>query len=116
MRYYQYSPDMNRFDGVKATGRNDKALAAIKGQPLADTWAAVPVQHDPVSKGKWGDFPYLSGHATVPVLTPQAWEALQPLIGPCVEALPLRCKGKGELFALNVLCVEDCLDETKSVF
>src|SRR5690349_15491728 len=114
MIYYQFSPDVNQFDRLKASSRFDKALSAIKRQPLGSAWQSVPVQVE-VDTGVMGDFPGLASHSKIPVFSEQAWKSLESVIGPFVEGLPLRCKA-GIFFAINVLAIEDCLDEKKTVF
>ena len=114
MKYYKFEPDVNGFDGLKASAQVDKVLKTIKGVPLAETWKSLPVQLDDVT-GVMGDFPGLAGFSNIPVFSQRAWEALEALVGPHVEALPLRYKSS-PFFAINVLAIEDCLDEEKTEF
>src|SRR3954447_5891948 len=101
MIVYRYFPDVDRFDAVVARGRAEKPLKSFKGEPLAATWTPVPVQLEAQSAGL-GDFPALSGHTfQIPVLSERAWRALEPLVGPYVEVLPVACKA-APLVALNV--------------
>jgi hypothetical protein len=114
MKYYEYDPDMDRFDSLEASKSGDKILATIKGERLGDSWKPIRVKVQE-EHGVMGDFPYLSPHYKVPVFSERAWQALQELVGPYVEALPLKSE-VGDFFAINVLHVEDCLDEERSEF
>lgn len=113
MRVYQYDPDVDNYDGLKATSKGDKVLAQIKGSPLVATWTPVSMQVD-VESGVMGEFPSAAGHF-FPVFSEHAWSVLQPHLGNHVEALPLLCKA-GKFLAINVVTVEDCLDEDESEF
>ena len=115
MVIYKYFPDLDRFAAVKVSSKAVNVLRTIRGEPLAATWTPLPVQLEPQS-GELGDFPGLSGFTfDIPVLSERAWKALEPLLGPHVEALPLKYK-LAPLFALNVLKAEDCLDMEKTKF
>jgi hypothetical protein len=54
-----------------------------------------------IREQRTGDhFHFAGGH---PVLNDHAWTALEPIIGHCVEPLPINVEGGGELWLLNVL-------------
>lgn len=59
-----------------------------------------------------GDFPTFHGTG-VPAMSGRAWSTLCSLIDSRVEALPL-VHDDGELYAVNVLDMIDCLDEERS--
>jgi hypothetical protein len=111
MEIYTYTPDVNRYDGLCASGRADAIMTQeFQGVSLATSWKPLKMKVD-VSTGKMGDFPgYPAGP---PIFSEHAWQVLQPLLGASVEALPLEFKG-GSFFAINVLEVVDCLDQGRS--
>lgn len=110
MSVYRIVPDSNTYDALLAASPEDrKRLDALKGKPRGAPWQPARVVLDPV--GQPGDFPSL--RRELPVFTERAWEALRPLVGPSVEALPLA--GTAEpLYAIHVLDVADCLDHSRS--
>lgn len=82
------------------------------GKPMKDQWNPPPFKIAGKS-AKLREF--VSWMTTAPVISEKAKKALEGLISPCAEILPLvKLRGK-PYFALNVTCVVDCLDLAKSV-
>ncbi|SCB90337.1 hypothetical protein [Gilliamella intestini] len=50
----------------------------------------------------------------VHIITPRAYELLQPLFDDSVEVLPLK-SNDGTYFLLNIIQTTDCLDQENSV-
>jgi hypothetical protein len=72
-------------------------LFFVANMRRSDAWAARPVDAD--------------GSTATPLFSQRAWDALRPLIGAEVEALP-SLHPRGAHYAINVLDVADCLGLT----
>ena len=82
------------------------------GKPMAKNWKAPPIVIDGKSKRLRDFVSWMSGAG---VVSEAAKRALEPLISPYVEILPLtELRGK-PFFAINVTCIIDCMDRKKSV-
>ena len=112
MSLYVYKPDSDTFDSLSLANKSGyDRLSRLVGPRMAAGWRPLTVQ---VHKGnRSGDFPSLASH--VPVFSRKALDALQPLIGDTVEVLPLKCSST-DLFAINVLMITDCFDESNASF
>jgi hypothetical protein len=130
MKFYMYQVDVNKYNqALDASGPAIRSLDRFTGNPIGKSWKPLRLPLD--DHGRIGDFCPILGTSGVPVFTEKAWTALQPLIGPRVEALLLLCNQRyvhlpgdkhklepagpfGPFFAINVLDVLDCLDHKKS--
>jgi hypothetical protein len=112
MSSYKIIQDVQHYDSVvlprAASYKKLEVLAGV--EPVAAKWVPLTVRFHKMEKA--GDFPYLS--TDVPVFTKRALQALQPLIGQSIEALPLECESE-ELYAIHALELMDCLDHSRSV-
>jgi hypothetical protein len=110
MAVFVFTPDSDTYDSlVLAKSRDYDRLNMFTGGALASDWRPISAR---ILKGKkHGDFPSLAGH--VPVFGKRALDALRPLVNHCIEVLPLKVPS-GELFAINVLQITDCLDVSRS--
>ncbi len=116
MKYYRYRPDANNFAGIGFSQDDNQRIVDVHytDTPLADRWVA-PVAHgfedNPETQG---DFPSLSNFWRVPVVSQPAWDALNPLIGYCCEALPIIHLTGKPYYIVHVMETVDCLDTDRS--
>ncbi len=81
------------------------------GEKMVYNWVVPPVRIQGKSK-RLRDF--VSWMLSAPVISQRAKEALEPIIAPYVEMLPLvQLRGK-QYYAVNVLRLVDCLDRKRS--
>ncbi len=94
----------------------DFERATFDGQSAATNWIPIHVKRvkDEVRKRKMlpGDFP--GGGLGDLAMSKKAKETIGPFLKQYGELLPLACDD-GEFWTLNVTCIIDALDETKSV-
>jgi len=109
-RHFLIIPDSDIYNSLVPSNPEDWSIFDLFiGNSLADTWH--PVNVEILKAKKVGDFPSLANH--VPVFSVRALQVLRPLLGECIEALPLACKSHN-FYAINVLEVLNCLDKGKS--
>jgi hypothetical protein len=82
------------------------------GRPMMAGWQPPVIDVRGGPRKRLPDF--VSWMLSAPVITSKAKLALEPLIAPHAEILPLRAVRKTQLYALNVLTLVDCLDEQAS--
>jgi hypothetical protein len=110
MAPYLLNADPDKFDALVLVKDQDWDLFnQFDGRRLAETWTPVAVEI--LKQKRRGDLLYLTSR--VPVFRPRTWRVLEPLIGPFVEALPVKTTDE-TFFAINVLAVLDCLDLERS--
>ena len=100
MRYYVYDPLSAEYEcyvsGVTKLNFDD-------GARRGKHWTPIRLEIvDEEGPGLPSDFPDYAGYA--PLFSPRAWQALEPLIAPDVQALPV-IGVHGELFAINVTTI-----------
>jgi hypothetical protein len=83
---------------------------SFQGKPLLESWIPLEIYIDEVKLS--GDFPSLPG-GMPPIFNKRAVDILRHLMEHSVEILPLK-SDRGELYAVNVLDVVDCLDNPLS--
>lgn len=117
-RIYQLNGDEGDFVCLRpADGGQWDIFRRFDGrQSFLQAWIEVQVryvtEHLHGDRGIIGDFPSI-GFAGVPVLSARARNALEDLIAPCGEFLPLDAAGT-RYWAFNVTCVRDVLDRKRS--
>lgn len=112
MIIYTIVPESDIYHSLLLESSNDwDVFQQFDGRKLGDSWTPIPVKI--YRSLEAGDFPSLASH--VPVFSRRALQSLSPLIGDCIEALPLK-NNVEELYAINVLDVVDCLDYSRSEF
>ena len=89
----------------------DLLLQLGKGQRIASIWHPLPVQLVDTTSDLMPDFFEFSSLGLA--CRKKTLDIIQDLIEECVEILPLKCDEE-ELYILNILRIEDCLDYTKS--
>lgn len=111
MSVHLYTPKSNDYDALaQVSKRSDEALSKLAGdRPVAKQWRPIKVRIDPAERR--GDFPSFLPH--IPAFSQRALDALLPLLGDSVEALPLDCDRR-KFYAIHVLDLVDCLDEGRS--
>ncbi|HLK13229.1 MAG TPA: DUF1629 domain-containing protein [Fimbriimonadaceae bacterium] len=106
--------DVENFDDLLITAESEKLLL-LDGSPRSESWQPLPAKIDPcenpAQRGKPVDFPAVAGGMA---FSARALEALYPLIGDKIEALPLDCRD-GRYYLINVLNKVE-LDEPRSEF
>jgi hypothetical protein len=103
---YIYKAASNTYDSLALVDTADYDwMQKFTGASLAAIWTPIAARIERAEKR--GDFPSLASH--LPVLSKRAFEILHPLIASEVEPLILKVP-EGDLIALNVLDVCDCLD------
>jgi hypothetical protein len=111
MPIYRFQPDSDVYDTVELRHGDDiSVVQQFGGTPISD-WRPLSLK---ISKGeKRTEFPSFFLYA--PVFTARALEALEPLIAPFIQALPLDVpKSRSQLYAINVTNMRDCLDHSRS--
>ena len=114
MNYYLYQSDSDTYHVLAPRPPTAPAdLLRLRGEPIRDTWKPLAVRLELVNKP--GDFPRFAGH--IPVLSDRALTTLSPLVNDYVEVLPLNLEDTrfGDVHALHVLPVLDCLDPEKAI-
>lgn len=100
MRYYVYDPLSAEYEcyvpGIPQLNFYDETRRGKRWTPVRLELA------DEDGPGLPSDFPDYAGHT--PLFSPHAWQALEPLIAPDVEALPV-IGAHGELLAINVTTI-----------
>lgn len=81
------------------------------GLPMKDHWVSPEIKILGKSKGH-RDF--VSWMLSAPVISAKCKEALEPLIAPYVEFLPLINLKKTQYYAINVTYLVECLDVSRS--
>lgn len=82
------------------------------GRPMAGEWKPARFT---MRGGKGKRLPdFLSWMLSAPVISSKAKSALEPLIGPHAEILPMGAVRGIDLYAVNVVTLIDCLDEAGS--
>jgi len=111
MEIFILLPDYENYEGLRFTNPEDwQIMYKFKGIALANSWNPVDVYTD--EHGYTGDFPGLPG-GIPPVFSERALKILSPIILDDIEALPLN-NSTAQLYAINVLTVSDCLDQSRS--
>ena len=118
MNIYKFKTDSNQYHGLTypEKGEEESIFDRFEGKNLGDEWE--PIIMEVREAKKQGGFPSFE----MPVLSEKAWEVLKPLIQKDVEALPLIVEKEffgemgGDYYALNVLSIITCLDESMSEF
>jgi hypothetical protein len=93
------------------TDDQSRALRNVVYRTPGDEWTAPRLEMERRKDKRASDFPGPISYC--PVLSLRAWECLSALIGPCVEPLPLTCRGAGYVL-LNVLTRCPAFDEGRS--
>jgi hypothetical protein len=113
MNVYLLRADSNRYRGLIMTvGDLYEFVHRFDGKPMRHPWSDAQVEWDPERLSfKKGDFPSLIPN--VPVFTSRAATALEDLLVPNGELLPVTIGGEG-YFLYNATRVVDALDELNS--
>lgn len=115
MKYYHYHPAANDYDGLGLQMKDHHVTKMhSKSISLSASWSPVAVHGFEDNPGVEGDFPALSNRSKIPVFSQRAWDVLEPLIGYCSEALPIRYPTGQPFYIINVMDIIDCLDEERS--
>jgi hypothetical protein len=86
-------------------------MELFRGKPIGNKWKPIEMKFsEALSRRKVGDFP---DGCLVPVFSQRAVSALESVLNPNGELLPLQCEGI-QLFAFNVTRISDALDERRS--
>jgi hypothetical protein len=107
--YMDFHPPVSEYERLKEQLLAGKRIGR-RWKPPKVTVTRRPSEETPQRAKQRPD---LAMMAVAPVFSPRAWEALGPLLGDAVEALPFHCL-LGEYFLINVLEVVDALDVGKS--
>src|SRR5438105_4293821 len=115
MSFYYYRPDSNNFNGIGLQS-DDAEIIQIRhiDNPISEKWKPIVVFEFDDNPVQEGDFPSLSNYNELPVMSKRAWDYLQPLIGYCCEALPIRHPTNKPYFIIHVMQTIDCLNVDKS--
>lgn len=110
--FWEIIPDADTYDRLYWVNpeTNSEFDKLFRGERVSHLWNPIPVRHEKAEKE--GDFPSLPG-GMPPVFTRHALDVLYPFVKDDIEALPLECE-EGELYAINVLSILDCLDHLRS--
>lgn len=111
MKIWHISADVNNYNNIVTTNKNDSDKLEFNGGHLLDRWQTMKVKE--IRTKKEGDYPSLLPN--IPVLSEKALNVLQELIEPSVEVLPLSC-GRKTYNAINVVDVIDCINYKKSEY
>ena len=113
MTIWEMIPDSENYHclTIVDTAKHAEMFRRFRGQPLSPSWEPIAVSLS--DKNLLSDFPSLPG-GMPPVCGKRALKLLLPLVGSNIEALPLISDDAGELCALNILDVADCLDHKRS--
>ncbi len=116
MKWFRYRPDANHYDGVRLIMQDDEPVVGLHydSKSVGGSWEPVAVEGFDDNPGIEGDFPSLSNYNKIPIFSQRAWEVLQPLIGYCTEALPIKHPSGQQFYIVNVMDIIDCLDEERS--
>lgn len=108
---YYYTSNLDRFNALVADDEQRRLLRNVAYRTPGDVWAVPELKLERRKDKQPSDFP--SPLSDCPVLSLRAWECLAPLIGPCVEPLPIRAKGN-EFVLLNVIARCPAFDAERS--
>ena len=119
-KIFSYRPDGDRFEHLLFRYETIVDVQELFGKfagtgrlaPLwGDLWKPLAIEIDFEHPGPVPDFPLLLGGP--PIFSERAWQILESLIGPEVEALPIS-HPRGPHFAIHILRIIDALDTKKS--
>lgn len=122
-QFYEYYPETNSFAGVgfsvgAADDDNDDSTKVTNlhwnDDPLKAIWIPLSCHGFDDNPLEVGDFPCVSNYGKIPMMSGQAWKALEPVIGAVCEALPVNHPFVGDYFLIHVLRTIDALNEDAS--
>ena len=112
-RFYQYDPDSDHFAAIGFSMDDDDEITDIHfvDCPIAERWKPRICHDFDENPSVEGDFPSVVNFRSVPVMSAGAWQALEPLIGYCCEALPIVHPSGKPFFIIHMMDTIDCLDD-----
>ena len=113
-RFYRYDPDANAFASIGASSEEDVVPIHSTDDSLLGAWKPIIFHGYDDNPPREGDFPSLNDFYRIPVASNRAWQAIEPLVGYCCEALPISHPSGNPYFIIHVMDTIDCLDEDAS--
>lgn len=115
MRIYLLHANVNNYQMLALLGESTlERYRKFDGTPLPDSMDALAVEIMPGEQNQpTGDFPGLTSH--IPVFSQRAVKALEDLLAPAGELIPLHCAAcEDDYVAMNVTRLIDALDKQRS--
>jgi thiol-disulfide isomerase/thioredoxin len=119
MRVYHYFADGDKYRGLRLVWPEEDLahlnfLESLNGRRLEAEWIPFKVEIEPKWWKRWPDLWSISSR---PTFNRRAREVFEPLLEQVVEFLPVKVVNYDyELFFVNVLDVEDCVDYERATW
>jgi hypothetical protein len=119
MRVYHYSAAQDKYRDLRLVWPAEGLahldfFESLNGRRVGESWVPFEVEIEPKWWKRWPDFWSISSR---PTFNRRAREVFEPLLVGVVEFLPVKVVNYNyELFFVNVLDVEDCVDYERSTW